>query len=271
MRNLRIQTSRSRAVDLLRDIAVEQPDEIDLELLAWRVARLRIEEGALKNALGRLIRGTNGGTIRVSGDIQHGGRKRFTIAHEIGHAVLHAPGTPWDGHRELSTWDDSSIEAEANGFAAELLMPGFLFGPRLVGLRPEHRIIDALAEDFGTSNLASTRQFVEYTHEPAALVVCTKNGGNGNGWKCWFRRGSHFTHRIKQGRPHPYTAAGEIIDGKGESTNGLVKIPADAWLENVSSRNRSFILEDSRSIQALGMVVSLLWIDDEIEEEWNRD
>ena len=267
MRNLRIHESRSRAIELLQDVSVAEPGEIDLPLLAWRAGRLRIEEGSLTNALGRLVRGTDGGTIRVSASIRHSGRRRFTIGHEIGHGVLHAPGTPWDGHRELSTWGDSSIEAEANGFAAELLMPGFLFTPRIVGCRPELSAIDGLAEEFGTSNLASARQFVEYTLEPLALVICTQQNDD---WKCWFQRSTSFVHRLKLSRPHSYTAAGEIIDGKAGSTDGLVEIPADAWLENVVKDSRSCIMEDSRFIPALRMIVTLLWVDNEIEEEWRR-
>lgn len=269
MRDLKTERSRRQAEKLLKDLAVAEPAEIDLPTLAWRAGRFRIEEGAISNALGRLVRGADGGTIRVSAAVQHAGRRRFTIAHEIGHGVMHAPGTPWDGPRELATWDDASIEAEANGFAAELLMPGFLFAPRIVGCRPEHKAIDALADEFGTSNLASARQFIEYTREPAALVVSTQD--DAKGWVTRCQRSTSFSHRLRAARPHAYTAAGEIIDGKAGSTDGLVEIPAEAWLESVVRDSRSVIMEDSRSIPTLKMIVTLLWVDDEIREEWRRE
>lgn len=47
-------------------------------------------------------------------------RRRFTMAHELGHLVL---------HREF--YDDTSGESEANRFAAELLMPAAQIEPRL--------------------------------------------------------------------------------------------------------------------------------------------
>lgn len=269
MRNLKMEHSRSRAVVLLQDLAVAEPCEIDLPTLAWRAGRYRVVESDLSNALGRLVRGTDGGTIRISTGIQHAGRKRFTIAHEIGHGVLHAPGTPWDGPRELATWDDASIEAEANRFAAELLMPRFLFAPRIVRCRPEHKVIDALAEEFGTSNLASARQFIEYTQEPAALVVSTQD--DAGGWSTRCQRSASFAHRLRDARPHAHTAAGEIMDGKAGSTDGLVEVPAEAWLQNVVRDSRSVIKEDSRSIPTLKMIVTLLWVDDEIREEWRRE
>ena len=59
-------------------------------------------------------------------------RKRFTVAHEIGHYLLHrhlfaAAGLVDDAlyRSQLST----RLEAQANGFAADLLMPWHLLSP----------------------------------------------------------------------------------------------------------------------------------------------
>ncbi|VDG17552.1 hypothetical protein [Lactobacillus plantarum] [Lactiplantibacillus mudanjiangensis] len=52
-------------------------------------------------------------------------RKRFTIAHEIGHAVLNHPGISLRS-TSLTAYDSivkKSNEMAANGFAADLLMP----------------------------------------------------------------------------------------------------------------------------------------------------
>lgn len=48
-------------------------------------------------------------------------RKRFTIAHEIGHLMLHQ--IPEDGVFRDDTFSGSPEEAEANNFAADLLVP----------------------------------------------------------------------------------------------------------------------------------------------------
>ena len=63
----------------------------------------------------------------------------------------------------------------ASGRAGELLMPEFLFAPRIQKQIPSLSRIDALAEEFVTSNLATAMQFINYTREPCALVVI-KNG-----------------------------------------------------------------------------------------------
>ena len=49
-------------------------------------------------------------------------RQRFTLAHELGHAVLHHGSKHIDYRRNFSAPDDPR-EVEANKFAAELLMP----------------------------------------------------------------------------------------------------------------------------------------------------
>lgn len=68
-------------------------------------------------------------TIRISEAINHDGRHRFTVAHEIGHLVLHrslldplSTQTPLFSV-EQGPAQDSSMEWQADFFAAALLMP----------------------------------------------------------------------------------------------------------------------------------------------------
>ena len=50
-------------------------------------------------------------------------RKRFTIAHELAHHVLGHGPRPRDGSKQYSAYNYDPKEADANRFAAELLMP----------------------------------------------------------------------------------------------------------------------------------------------------
>jgi Zn-dependent peptidase ImmA (M78 family) len=91
-------------------------------------------------------------------------RQRFTIAHELGHHELHQ-GTFVNSTTRLNlraeghpaNWRE---EAEANAFAAELLMPEeHVFGPahHFVQCNPhtsEARLIEKLAADFQVSSQA---------------------------------------------------------------------------------------------------------------------
>lgn len=65
-------------------------------------------------------------------------RHRFTIAHELGHLLMHQYTKPHaDGEQRIRFRDGTSSlgtepeEVEANQFAAELLMPAALLVPRL--------------------------------------------------------------------------------------------------------------------------------------------
>lgn len=53
-------------------------------------------------------------------------RQRFTLAHEIGHAVLHKGDSVWDLRANIDRPRERK-EIEANNFAANLLMPKDFF------------------------------------------------------------------------------------------------------------------------------------------------
>lgn len=110
---------RRDAFRTLRDAGVEGDYPINLE---------RVAESLGYESLGFE------GKSDISGGIRYSSRKifvnstdpivrqRFTLAHEIGHAVLHKGVDEVDYRREID-FPQSDKEREANLFAAELLMP----------------------------------------------------------------------------------------------------------------------------------------------------
>lgn len=101
-----------------------------VESLGIQIKRDRVED----SLSGFLIRNTDtGGAVIGVNAGHHINRQRFTIAHELGHYLLHeGEMVHFDGHRpgyslnlrsEQSSASDSELEREANLFAAELLMP----------------------------------------------------------------------------------------------------------------------------------------------------
>lgn len=98
---------------------------------------------------------TSGATVTVNGEPtiafnkNHGWyRRRFTIAHEIGHFIMNT------GHNDIGAALDTSnpVEAEANEFAAELLMPLQQFKK---DCKNEVSSIDDLAEKYQVSKEAA--------------------------------------------------------------------------------------------------------------------
>lgn len=252
---------RDAANSVLEELQVKSPDEIDLETLAWIGGRkLHIKEGGLENSEGRLYAHETGGVIRIRNGITSVGRRRFTIAHEIGHRVLHGPGNYDDTLKDLRTWSKGSVETEANIFANELLMPEKLFRPLASENAPSLQFIDRLAETFRTSAQATALRFVQITREPCALVISQDN------MILWSTISSGFEFRLRQGTLHEYTSAAEIWAGQTSGTRGMQNTPAGAWIEGIDPLGKQCIKEDSRKAGSYNQVISLLWVDDILDE-----
>lgn len=89
-------------------------------------------------------------------------RQRFTIAHELGHLMLH---DTTHAFRDV-TYDGSETESEANRFAADLLMPLWMVGPLSLNVTSESTL-EEMATLFGVSKGAMLRR----VHESFGLPV----------------------------------------------------------------------------------------------------
>jgi len=112
---------------------------------------------------------------------QSHGRRAFTIGHEFGHFVLHRRLIERDPEYELAIYcdeeavvqrDGNGIEAEADTFAADLLMPLHDFRAQLPSrTRPDFGQLSNLAQRYGVSLTAAILRWLEYTETRAMLVV----------------------------------------------------------------------------------------------------
>ena len=101
-------------------------------------------------------------------------RQRFTIAHELGHFILHrsqqksfncdsqSVHTGIDGLRQ--------IEREADEFAGNLLMPGDLLREWISDQRIDLHVLSAIAKRFQVSFEALCIRFIKFTKQRAILV-----------------------------------------------------------------------------------------------------
>lgn len=79
-------------------------------------------------------------------------RRRFTVAHELGHYVLGHGERPRDNAQAFSLNNYDWREASANKFAAELLMPKSLIDYYVI--QQGHSSLTALADIFKVSEVA---------------------------------------------------------------------------------------------------------------------
>lgn len=119
--------------------------------------------------------------IGYASSLNSKGRINFTIAHEFGHYLLHRKKFP-DGRdckpEDMAKWDSkyNQTEAEANKFAANLLMPLDDFRKQI----PPKRKTDldelkSCCERYEVSLMAATLQWLSYTKQRALLVVSRDN------------------------------------------------------------------------------------------------
>lgn len=105
---------------------------------------------------GYLFRNAPGGLAVIGVNSRHSEtRQRFTIAHEIGHLLLHAAELHDEVHVDhvfmrrdtRSAEGKDPREIEANAFAAELLMPTHFIEEDLRTISPEEVTEERLIED----------------------------------------------------------------------------------------------------------------------------
>jgi Zn-dependent peptidase ImmA (M78 family) len=155
----------------------ESISDLVLEDLAMALGVVVLDDD-LTSADAWLVRKGDSGIIRVSKQIAEAGRRRFAIAHELGHWSLHKSVTQLVSCTSadmLARYKASPPEIEANLFAAELLMPKRLFQPALTQSRPTAQFVNELASQFGTTRTSAAYRIADVTNDYFALVL-SKDG-----------------------------------------------------------------------------------------------
>lgn len=156
------------AISLLEALDVREPP-VPVEKIAKGLGvTLRYEplEGGLS---GMLFRDQTGRQVIGVNELHADVRKRFTIAHELGHLRLHSDSFYIDGlvrRDQESSLGFEPQEIEANSFAAELLMPRTLLLHELSkrvpqgGVAEPRTLVRQLAVDFAVSEQAMAFRLV---------------------------------------------------------------------------------------------------------------
>lgn len=215
--------------DLLREFGISRPDQIDLEAIAW-TQNARIQYRDLHGCEARII-GT-GNRAMIS--LKRGGnprRRRFSLAHEIGHWQCHRGKTLICQAEDIETGTaiGKLPEQAANRFAAQLLMPEFLVRESLRGHgnRFDMRTIRAMADEFDMSLTAAAIRLVERNTVPSLLVCHTLKG------RKWFTRSpkvSHYWTPMEQ--LDPDSMAFDVLFKNGSEDQILRSSGADAWFNH---------------------------------------
>ncbi|MDE2981522.1 MAG: ImmA/IrrE family metallo-endopeptidase [Gemmatimonadota bacterium] len=191
---------------------------------------------------------------------QNRGRRRFSIAHELGH--YHIPTHKNRATRRCGDADmtagahrGSLHEREANDFAAELLMPRHLFSQDARGRDPNFREIGELAERdmYDVSRTAAALRYVEVTRSSCSLV-CARDGIIE-----WVAKSKGFVYRIPwRGDPVPVESHAKAVFSGEEANEEAEALDPYAWLEN-EQRQPVELFESTLAVPRQSQVLSLVW------------
>jgi hypothetical protein len=245
--------AEQEASKIIDGYGISSPEHIRIEDIAYALG-VRIVEGPLQGAAASLVRLGAKATIRIPATERRQSRRRFSLAHELGHFVL--------GHGysvRLVCTEDNMLdwnhqpgqETEANFFAGELLLPKRLFKDRCDVREVNFGPVRKLAEEFTTSLTATAIRFVRFSSEMCALVFSRESK------ICWFYKSEDWWPFIQKGQPLDNgTFAYNFFHGR-EFPDEPLEVDGNAW---VDSQRVEPIVEHSIGSRNLGYVLSLLWI-----------
>lgn len=254
------QLARAAARRELLSLRIQSVEEIEVEDIA-AFHRLFVVEGELHGAEGRSVTHAGAGVIRIRKDITQLERRRFVIAHELGHCILHKTGSVTScAEGDLFRYEEGSREAEANWFAAELLMPGQLFARYCDVPTPSFSAIKEIARTFRTTLTATSIRFAQVSAERCAVVWSEA------GKVKWIVRSQDFPGWVERGHVlDNYTHAWDVFAGKRPST-GFQPVPQHAWLDRRIAGGCD-LMEETLAFSRLGAAFSMLWLPYERDEE----
>ncbi|TDE13192.1 MULTISPECIES: ImmA/IrrE family metallo-endopeptidase [Dyadobacter] len=184
-------TPKQAAISVLSECGIVDPAEISIEdLIAFHDGI--VQEVSLTNCDGRVVMKNGRAIVSVNADIEFPYKKRFVLAHELGHMVLHRQkeATFSDDYETLEAYKRGPQETEANAFAAELLMPEVLFKEECYKKVFSPDLVRVISERFQTSITSTVYRFIDFGNHPIC-VFYSKDGKI----KYW-RKSEDFRYRI---------------------------------------------------------------------------
>jgi hypothetical protein len=251
MREDGIRDAHRVARGLLHRCGVRAAEHLVLESIARSVG-VELVEAPLAGAKATLVRTPAKTQIVLSDRVTDVCARRFSVGHELGHLLLRHPSRP---ALELCKRTEPKpplrlrggardLEAEANAFAGELLMPEALLRRRCEVSPVDLDVPWQIAREFTVSILAAAIRFAELSSERCAAVFSER------GVVRWVAPSATFTRNIERGQRVTPSTEGEPVE-----------VAADEWLDTSADVE---IVEHSITSAELGTVLTMLWVPDAV-------
>ena len=246
----------SYADRLLQEYGITAPQEIDLDAIAFDKGAL-IKYRRLDGCEARIIGKENRAIISVD-PRPIATRQRFSAAHELAHWLLDRGNISFLCKKSdigPQKTEGNGAEARANGLAAQLLMPDYLFRPRANKRPLTLDTVADLAKQFRTSHTSTAIRLTQVGSYPG-MVVCFSTSK-----REWFFRGPDVPDVFWPVRElDADSQAFELLYGEDKKTRPL-KVGAETWIDRYDAHEYT-ITEHSMKVSS-DSVLTLLWWQDE--------
>ena len=202
-----------------------------------------------------------GGGIMIAAN-QAEGRRRFSLAHELGHFFIpsHAKQGPSlrcaDADLRARSSDSKQLEWEANDFASELLMPKRLYAEDAKHRPISFETVAHLSHDdmYRVSRTAAAWRLVQITREPCALVA-TRDGAIE-----WVARSDSFRHWIpERGQQIRHGSVAAALNRGEAKSDAAEQVDPQEWLDG-DALDDIVVFESANPVPSQRQIVSLIWV-----------
>ena len=249
---------------IYEDCGIADPMQLPSEVIISS-KNIIIKEEDIDGAEGRILMNENSGIITIDSKIEFLPKKRFILAHELGHFELHrhlkkgfSDNDETLNHSYLTNF--SVEEFEANEFASEFLMPTDLFSKECHKKVFNHKVIEQLASRFQVSKTAAILKFVKNGNgnHPVFVVCCQDNKMK------WFKKSDDWRYYslFSKGAPPPSGSVAADVFKKGISYYGeeaSQQIWKSDWFLVRDDETDSKFYEYCLFVPELNYMISLIW------------
>lgn len=245
-------TAPRPAERILMELGITRPEEIDLDAIAWTLGAA-VKYRPLDKCEAMIVGSASRAIITV-GTTGASERRRFSLAHEIGHWHHHRGKILFCGSQEIGNPAHRTLDPEyqADEFASDLVLPNYMFRPRIAKMkRLALSAVREIKEEFGVSLTATLLKLIEANRYPIIAVCHNKSN------RRWFRRtdiipGWWFPKDDLDSE----SIAFEMLFGGAAEIPRPMKIGADAWFdfrnaERFEIQEQSFLLPNDEVLTLL--------------------
>lgn len=211
------------AKKLLETLGIDDPASIDIEDLIIFYNGI-VKHMPMANCDGRVVMKNGKSIVTLNSNIEFPQKKRFVLAHELGHILLHADKdmTFSDDYNTLDAYKHGIQEREANDFASELLMPTDSFTEACRRQKFGSSLIRSLSERFNTSLTSTVYRYIDLGSHPICAFYSK------DGIVQYWKKSSSFSFWLKD--------------------RNRLRVPSDSVAEEFYSKNKIYSKHDSDQI-----------------------